>query len=78
MLKLQSKYGNTFLCNHLVLYLTTSVSNNLDYLQFFVCFFVCLLLFFVWFLFCFFFFLFFLFCFFGEKEFVFEKFQLVK
>ena len=36
MLKLQSKYGNTsFLCNHLVLYLTTGVSNNLDYLQFF-------------------------------------------
>ena len=32
MLKLQSKYGNTsVLCNHLVLYLTTSVS----YLQLF-------------------------------------------
>ena len=36
MLKLQSKYGNTsFLCTHLVLYLTSSVSNNLEYLQFF-------------------------------------------
>ena len=36
MLKLQSKYATiSFLCNHLVLYLTTSVSNNLDYLQFF-------------------------------------------
>ena len=35
MLKLQSKYGNTsFLCSHLVLYLTASVSNNLDYQQF--------------------------------------------
>ena len=36
MLKSQRKYANiSFLCNHLVLYLTTSVSNNLDYLQFF-------------------------------------------
>ena len=36
MLKLQSKYGNTsFLCNHLVLYLTTSFRNNLGYLQVF-------------------------------------------
>ena len=50
MLKLQSKYRNTsFLCNHLVLYLKTSVSNNLGYLEFL-----------------------------GEKESVFERFQLVK
>ena len=30
------KIANTyFLCNHLALYLTTNVGNNLDYLQFF-------------------------------------------
>ena len=40
MFKLQSKYVNTsFLCNNMILYLTTSVSNNLDYLQGFFFFF---------------------------------------
>ena len=51
-IKTMLKYRNTsFLRNHMILYLTTSVSNNLDYLHLF---------------------------FFGEKESVFEKFQLVK
>ena len=36
MLKLQSTYRNTsFLCSYLVLYLTTSVSNILDYIPMF-------------------------------------------
>ena len=31
---MKTKYVNTsFLCNNMILYLTTSVSNNLDYLQ---------------------------------------------
>ena len=64
MLKLQSQYGNTSdLCNHLVSYLTTSVSNSLDYYSLFIFFFylfyffLFLFIFFVLFCFVFFFFL---------------------